>query len=327
MFAEILLIIWMLVCLGLASWASLAVWFSLPARRNVKLFIIAIIAAITSIYIGLLFINPATHEPLWPAHLLFLGQIAVIMIWWLTMKPSLDRDWSDDVRHTVTAQLKRREITFNNIRDFAWETEEKAVAHWKSETYRLDKLHSVDVLLSYWAHPAIAHTLVSFGFEDGRRLVFSAEIRKKKGQEYSSIGGFFRSYELAMIAAEERDIVYLRTHIRGERVYRYPINASRKLMRAMLLRYAEKANALANQPSFYNTVTANCTTVVFNLVRTLAPDFPFDYRILLSGYLPEFLYDHGLIIGSDHPFAEIRQEALIVPINENQTDDLAQVTI
>lgn len=31
------------------------------------------------------------------------------------------------------------------------------------------------------------------------------------------------------------------------------------------------------------------------MARVLDPTFPFDYRILLSGYLPGYLYDHGWI--------------------------------
>ncbi len=98
-----------------------------------------------------------------------------------------------------------------------------------------------------------------------------------------------------MIAAEERDIVYLRTNVRDERVYRYPVDVGQELMQAMLLKYIEKANDLARNPAFYNTLTSNCTTVVFDLVRLLEPGFPFDYRVLLSGYLPEFLYDNELL--------------------------------
>ncbi|MFC4626283.1 DUF4105 domain-containing protein [Daeguia caeni] len=326
MFREILLIIWMLACLGFASWCAMAVWFSLPVRRSGKYLTIAIIAAVTIAYFSVLLFYLPSEASLWPAHVVFIGMIAFIMAWWLFMKPSLDHDWAADVQHTVTAEYDHREITFHNIRDFTWKSESEVIANWKSETYRLDSIRSVDVLMSYWTHPAIAHTLVSFGFKDGRRLVFSAEIRKKKGQVYSPIGGFFRSYELALIAAEERDIVFVRTNIRNERVYRYPIKASPRLLRAMLLRYADAANALAGKPAFYNTMTANCTTVVFNLVRTLVPDFPFDYRIVLSGYLPEFLYDHGLIIGSDRPFEEIRKAALIVPDPQPREKNLAPAT-
>ncbi len=79
-----------------------------------------------------------------------------------------------------------------------------------------------------------------------------------------------------MIAAEERDIVYLRTNARDERVYRYPVDVDQELMQAMLLKYIEKANDLARNPAFYNTLTSiarrsfstlfACWSQVFHLI-------------------------------------------------------------
>ncbi len=63
-------------------------------------------------------------------------------------------------------------------------------------------------------------------------------------------------------------------------------------MRA-ILSYVEMGNELASEAKFYNTLSANCTTIIFTMARVLDPTFPFDYRILLSGYLPGYLYDHG----------------------------------
>lgn len=64
-------------------------------------------------------------------------------------------------------------------------------------------------------------------------------------------------------------------------------------MRELFLSYLRTANALADTPRFYHTVTANCTTLVYRMVRAIVPGLPLDYRILLSGYLPEYLYDQG----------------------------------
>ncbi|REM09644.1 DUF4105 domain-containing protein, partial [Mycobacterium tuberculosis] len=80
-------------------------------------------------------------------------------------------------------------------------------------------LRSADLILSYWMGPAIAHTLISFGFDDGRYLVFSLEIRKERGESFSALGGFFRKFEMTLVASEETDIVRTRTNARGEDVY------------------------------------------------------------------------------------------------------------
>ena len=55
----------------------------------------------------------------------------------------------------------------------------------------------------------------------------------------------------------------------------------------------EEANSLARAPRFYNTLTANCTNLVFDMVRVIHPGVPMDARVLFSGYLPNYAYDLG----------------------------------
>lgn len=220
-----------------------------------------------------------------------LALIAAVL-WWAGIQPSFDREWAPDVEHIVTGTRDGDIVTLKDVRDFDWKSETDFTPRWQTRTYDLSKLETVDLFLSYWSSPAIAHTLVSFGFEGGEHIVFSAEIRKEKGESFSSIGGFFKEFDLALIAADERDIIRLRTNIRGEDVYRYPIHMPQAGMRELFLSYLETGNRLATVPTFYNTVTTNCTTVVFRLLRALDPALPFDYRILLSGYLPGYIYQN-----------------------------------
>ncbi len=50
---------------------------------------------------------------------------------------------------------------------------------------------------------------------------------------------------------------------------------------------------LSREPRWYNTATGYCTTLVFGMVHKLRPGLPLNYRILLSGYLPNYAYDVG----------------------------------
>ena len=67
----------------------------------------------------------------------------------------------------------------------------------------------------------------------------------------------------------------------------------------MLLAYVADVNRLAREPRWYNTITTNCTTVVYRLVGSLAPGWqfslPLDPRVVLSGYLPGYLRDIGAV--------------------------------
>ena len=71
-----------------------------------------------------------------------------------------------------------------------------------------------------------------------------------------------------------------------------------------------QANALAAQPTFYNSITANCTTDVVMLIRAIGGDLPLDWRLLVNGYLPGYLYDRGAVV-TTMPLSELMERARI----------------
>jgi hypothetical protein len=246
--------------------------------------------------------------------------IAIILVaaalWWRSITPSNDRDWAPDVARMTTGSLslathsgKRATIetsstaplasdatelvTLHNVRNFTWRSETDIDERWETRHYDLAQLSSVDLIVSYWTIPAIAHTLVSFGFDDGRHVVFSVEIRKEKGEEFSEIGGFLKRFELSVVAADERDIIGVRSKVRDEKVFLFRTQLNAADRRALFLAYIDEANTLAATPRFYHTLTANCTTIVFGMMQRIIGDLPWDYRLLASGYLPNYVYDLG----------------------------------
>ncbi|MDP2247744.1 MAG: DUF4105 domain-containing protein [Nitrosomonadales bacterium] len=269
-------------------WAAFALWYQLPAGTIIKSVMIAVWLAFS----GLTAWAAWRYRSMRGGIVYMLG-LALLITWWQTLTPSNVRDWADDVAETTTVKMQGSIATISHVRNFDWRSKTDYTAQWESRQYDLDQLRTVDMLLSYWTGPAIAHTLVSFGFDDGRFLVFSVEIRKERHEEFSGIGGFFKMYETSIIAAEERDIVRLRTNIRREDVYLYRIDLAQDDMRKLFLAYAEEANLLAEEPRFYHSMVANCTTIVYHMVRQIIPGLPMDYRLLLSGYLPEYLYSIG----------------------------------
>ncbi|CUH75867.1 DUF4105 domain-containing protein [Tropicibacter naphthalenivorans] len=225
--------------------------------------------------------------------------IAVLAVasWYQTIRPQEHRDWAVDVSRGVQARVDGDAITLNNVRDFKWTSASDADAQWISATYDLDQLETVDMLTSVWDSPDIAHLLVSFGFAGGQQVAFSVEIRREADEIFNEIGGFFRQFELVLIAATEDDIVRLRTNHRGEDVSLFPVNLTPEQRRTMFMSYVELAQKLENRPQFYNTLGANCTTVVYGLAQSLKPDLPLDWRLVLSGNLPEYLDDLGVLGG------------------------------
>lgn len=235
---------------------------------------------------------------------------AAVGLWYATLQPRQDRDWAPEVAHLATGSVAGDIVTLDNIRAFDWTSETDAIPKWETRSYDLSKLETVDMFTSVWDSPEIAHLLVSFGFSDGQRVAFSVEIRREADEAYSSLGGFFRQFEIALIAAEESDIVRLRTTLRGEEVSLFPVALNVAQRRALFLSYVDFGNQLNAEPQFYNTVTANCSSTVWRLAKVIKDDVPFDYRLMLSGRLPEMLDALGALPG-DMPMADRRAAAAI----------------
>src|SRR5450830_170748 len=170
-----------------------------------------------------------------------LGVASVMLVWWSFIGPKQERTWADDVAHNVTGTIRGNIVTLDNVRNFDWRSDEDYTVKWEQRSYNLDELRTVDTALSYWTGPFIAHTLVSFGFADGRFLTFSIEIRKQKGESFSAIGGFFKHFEMSLIAADERDILRVRTNARGEDMHLYRVMMPRAAMRSLFLAYLDEA--------------------------------------------------------------------------------------
>jgi len=243
----------------------------------------------------------------------FLALFVVVLLWWFNLAPSNDRVWQADVALLPYATITGDLVTVHNIRNLQYRSETDFTPAYYTRTYDLRQLDSVDLYAVYWMGPAIAHTIISFGFGGKDHLAVSIEARKERGEAYSSIKGFFRQYELIYIVADERDVIRLRTNYRKdppEDVYLYGIKGSPESARKFFLDYLKSINELVDRPQFYNTLTENCTNVIWLHTLVNAGHVPFSWKILVSGYLPQYLYDMGRL-DTSMPFAELEQRGHI----------------
>lgn len=290
-FLRFLLIAIIMVLIGFfTAWGALALWFRLPAPDTLR---IAVAGGFGLVGIAAL-LGQFTRSRL-RFLAVFVIALSGVAIWWQSIDPPHDGNWAPDVARQVTGTIDGDILTLNGVRNFEWRTTEDFTENWETRSYDLSTIESVDLFMSYWAGPEIAHMLISFGFAKGDYLTWSVEVRREIGDVYSPLGDMFKAHTLVLIAADERDVVGTRTNARGEDVQLYRIDAEPQNARALLERYVTASNAMARDPVWYNSITTNCTTVVFWMLRTMFEGVPLDWRVFLNGYFPEYAYDRGVL--------------------------------
>jgi hypothetical protein len=274
----------------LAAWGTLALWLRLPFGPIAG-------AAICALWLaGLAFVILLAWRRRWFASTALLAAMLIAIFgWWTLVRASNYREWVPDMARVATTAIDGDLLTVNNVRNFHWRSATDFDQRWERRTYHLSQLRGADLFLSYWAGESVAHAIVSFDFADSDPLAFSIEIRKQRGQSYETVAGFFKTYELAIIAADERDVVKVRSTIRGEDVRLYRLDIERATALALLREYAELANDVARRPRWYNTLAENCTTVIFGMAHHLDPAIKLDWRILLPGKLPAYLRENRFV--------------------------------
>ena len=246
---------------------------------------------------------------------IWLASLALIGIWWFSLKPNENRNWQPDVARVPWAEIEGDRATIHNIRNCDYVTESNYTPHWETKTVQLSDIRGVDLFLSHWGTDWIAHAIVSFEFADGNHLATSIEARKTVGQQYSAIRGFFRQFQTMYLISEERDVVRVRSNYRGESVYLYRTMTTPADARRLFGHYLGWMNQARENPEWYNAVTANCAT---NFVRYLAEAkvggiSRWDWRTLFVGEGDELLYEKGDLVTGGLPFAELKRRALIRP--------------
>ncbi|CAG1021265.1 hypothetical protein DOJK_00874 [Patescibacteria group bacterium] len=248
----------------------------------------------------------------------FTSFIIIMTVWIILIQPSNNRFWQTDVAKLPYADINGNLITVHNIRHFNYKSEFDYTPAYYDKTFDLTKLVGVDLFAVYWMGDAIAHTILSFNFDNTDYLAISIEARKEQNEAYSTFKGFFRQYELIYIVADERDVIGLRTNYRKdpkEDVYLYSLKPNQENGQQLFLEYIKHVNQLHEHAQFYNTLIDNCTTSIWFNTLVNENHLPFSWKILLSGYVPEYLYESGRL-NTNLPFNELKQKALINPIAE-----------
>jgi len=294
-----------LIVLAATVWVSFALWYRLPAPEPARALAGVLFAALGLATVVAIFSRRRFH-----GLAVFALAFGAVLIWWNTIKPLRDADWAPDVARQVTGTRQGELLTLTNVRNFEWRSATDFTERWEERTYDLSKLRTLDLFMSYWAGPEMAHVIMSFGFEDDRYLAWSIEVRRRKGGQFSPVADLFKSNPLVIIAADERDVVGVRSNIRGEDVQIYRLRTPPEAALKLLLEYLDDANALSTTPEFYNSISTNCTTTIVKMIRAVGDMIPLDWRLIVNGYLPEYAYEQRAL-DTRLPLPELRARAHI----------------
>jgi hypothetical protein len=284
------------------TWTTLAIYFSnlpWPALR------LGLAVAFAAFAIWAFWLSRQRRMPA-VAIALVLGVVA----WWLTIAPSGDRNWRPEVAVMPRAFIEGDRVRITGVRNFDYRSRNDFTVHYEEREVELSHLTGLDFFVSYWSEGPVAHTFVSFIFDNAAPLSISIETRPEIGRGFEPVASMFKQFELIYVVGEERDLVGVRAIHRRETVYLYHLNASLADARRLLLIYLARINELADRPEFYNLLTNSCTINIIRYANAAGRQGRFDIRHLFNGLIDSYLYYSGRV-DTTLPFDELRRRSLI----------------
>jgi hypothetical protein len=294
-----------LVLALLTLWATLALYYSNLPWAWGRVVLATAFAAFAVWALGL------TRRPRmrWAWLALFLGVVG----WFVSIQPSHDRPWRPEVAVMPRAVIAGDRVRLTGVRHFEYLTRDEFTMRYEDREVLLSHLTSVDLFISYWKVGPVAHTFVSFNFDNAPPVCVSIETRPELGEGFAPVASLFKQFELIYVVGDERDLVRVRTNYRDEEVYLYPIRTSADNARRLFLVYLDRINDLADRAEFYHLLSNSCTINIVRYANAVGRYGPFDFRHLLNGLVDRYLYDAGAV-DTSLPFDELRRRSRITAV-------------
>jgi len=291
-----------LVRLVIVAWGGLAIYYS-----NLPWWWLRLTLAVAFAVLGVWALR--RHRG-WRARTAFAALVAGVILWEISIPPSHERAWRAEVAMMPRAFIEGDRVRLTGVRDFAYRSEHDFTVRYIVREVSLSRLNSVDLYISYWMPGPVAHTFVSFNFDDADPIAISIETRPEEGEAFDPIASLFKQFELIYVVGEERDVVGVRTNHRDEAVYLYPLRVTPEGARRLFLVYLERINALAERPEWYHLIKSNCTINIVRYGRAAGRAHGFDLRHYLNGWADRYLYESGLL-NRELPFETLRARSRI----------------
>lgn len=241
------------------------------------------------------------------------GILLLLLVYYLCIPATNDKEWQPSWSRLPSVEINGNEVVVTNVRSFIYRTEQDFDARYVTRRFDLDKLSTLDFAVSHWdGMEFVAHTMLSFGFEDGKHLALSAETRLPEGVEQGTVPGLYKQFNIIYILADEEDLFALRTTYRKEDMYLYRINIGRDDLKKAFLGFVEKINGFHSRPRYYNTVTANCTTELVDTFKDYLGVRRWQWTPLFNGMCDQDAYDRGELLHlPGESFQELKKRSFL----------------
>jgi hypothetical protein len=247
-------------------------------------------------------------KPFWLAVVVVTALAGCVFAWWLTQKPSHDRDWDPSYAQLPEFVVDGDRIAVRNVRNNHYRTLQDYDCRYETRHYLLSELQAVDLIILYWGSNLMSHPMFVFDFGNHQNLCISIEVRYEIEEKYNILASLFRQNELTYVVSDERDAILRRSKFsEGQDCYLYRLQLDRDQNHEFLQEFIRETNSIYVQPRWYNALAANCTTAIY---RQRRGKMSWDWRILFNGTLDKMLYDWGRLY-TGLPFQELRKASWI----------------
>jgi len=301
----------------LIGWATLALYYS-----NLPWPWLRLVMALAFVAFGIWALW-LTRRP--RMFLAFAGVFLSVLVWWLCIRPSHDRQWRPEVAVMPRAIIDGDRVRITGVRNFDYRTQNDFTVRYEEREVSLSHLTSVDFFVSYWKVGPVGHTFLSFVFDNAAPICISIETRPEMGEAFSPIASLFKQFELIYIVGDERDIVRVRTNFRDEEVYLYRLRTSSENVSRLFLVYLDRINELADHAEFYHLLSNSCTVNIVRYANAAGRVGQFDIKHLLNGFIDRYLY-RAVLVDRTLPFEELRRRSRIndAALAADNTPDFSQ---
>ena len=249
--------------------------------------------------------------------LMIISVLATLAV--LSHNANIERQWQPQFQRLPKISMAADEFTVADVRDFRYRFNEQqkivvSEYNYLQKSYQFSNLKNSWFAISHFSGLGLAHVFLSFEFTNNQPLVISVEARLTKDDDsYDPIKGLFRSFTKMLVIATEQDVIGLRTHLRHEPTYFYPLQLSMDRQKDLLKNLLLTADKLNSEAAFYNSIFDNCMTGLLKELELHEPMLLFDYRIILPGYSDQLALQKNILRISEsvQTIYDLRQQALI----------------